>query len=241
MSHFFSSKAHLGEFVLFGPTHWIMLGVVLIVNLSLILLRRNVSEKKRRFLRYALAGILAINEIAYHLWLILTDQWDCQWHLPLHLCSAFVWLSIIMLIWKIYPIFEIAYFSGIVGAIQPLLTAEVGAYGFPHFYAFQIFISHGGIITAAIFMAAIEGFRPTWASIGRMFLWGNLYMLFVTIVNVILGCNYMYTLRKPHINTILDYLGPWPWYILSLEVLALIFSIILYLPFWIQDHHQTNT
>ncbi len=241
MSQFFAINAPLGEFVLFGAVHWIMLGSVLAIQLSLIFARQAVNENMRRNLRYSLAGILAINEIGFHVWLILTDQWDHQWHLPLHLCSIFVWLSIIMLIWKVYPLFEIAYLLGIAGAIQPLLTTEVGVYGFPHFYAFQIFISHGGIITAAVFMATFENFRPTWASIRGMFLWGNLYMLFVTIVNLILGSNYMYTLHKPHIPTLLDSIGPWPWYILSLEILALIFSMLLYLPFWLHDRYNPNT
>lgn len=241
MGQFFSSHNPLGTFVLFGPTHLMMLGAVVAINLGLILARNKTNDQVRKYLRYSLAGVLAVNEIAYHVWLILTHQWDYQWHLPLHLCSVFVWLSIIMLIWKVYPIFEVAYFPGIAGAIQPLLTAEVGAYGFPHFYAFQIFISHGGIITAAILMATMEGFRPTLGSIKRMFLWGNLYMVFVTLVNFALDSNYMYTLHKPNIATILDYMGPWPWYILSLEILALIFSFVLYLPFWLQNRRNTKT
>ena len=235
---FFASNAPLGPFELFGPVHLTMLGVLLVINLALILLRRTTDEGQRKLWRYSLAGLLAINEICYHIWLVLTEQWNVQWNLPLHLCSAFVWLSIALLITKNIFIFELAYLLGIGGAIQPLLTTEVGAYGFPHYYAFQIFISHGGIITATLFMLIVEGMRPTKAALKRVLLWGNVYLLVVSVINIILGSNYLYTLQKPHITTILDSLGPWPWYILSMEAIAIAISVTLYLPFWVQDRHS---
>jgi len=235
MIHYFT-KEHTGDpFILFGPAHLALLGILLGINLALILFRRAPNAAQRRKMRIILAGILAINEIGYQAWLILTDQWDPRWNLPLHLCTIFIWLSVWMLLTKSDFIFEMTYFLGIGAAIQPLLTSEVGAYGFPHFYAFQIFISHGGIITAAIFMAAVEGYRPTWSSIKRVAIWGNIYLVLVTIINIAIGSNFLYTLHKPHIPTILDHLGPWPWYILSMEAIALLISLMLYSPYMILD------
>lgn len=236
MPQFFAPDNPAGSMLLFGPAHLILLGCLGALIASLIIFRHSFPTEQRKNVRYVFAAFLAVNEIAYHVWLITTGQWDIQWHLPLHLCSLFVVLSIIMLVTKSYPLFELTYFLGIGGAIQPLLTSEVGVYGFPHFYAFQIFISHGGIILAAVYMAVVEGMRPSWSSIKRVFIWGNIYMLFVTIVNFLLGSNYMYTMRKPHIPTILDHLGPWPWYILSMEAIALFISIILFLPLLSKNH-----
>jgi hypothetical integral membrane protein (TIGR02206 family) len=238
MSDFFASNAPLGAFELFGPVHLLMLGVLAAINLALIFVRRTTHDDQRRRLRYFLAGLLAINELGYHIWLLLTRQWDYHWNLPLHLCSAFVWLSIVMLLFKNQFIFEMAYLLGVGAAIQPLLTSEVGAYGFPHFYAFQIFISHGGIITAALFMAIVEGMRPTGASLKRVILWGNLYLVLVTMINFLLDSNYLYTHHKPHIPTLLDALGPWPWYILAMEAIAIAISLVLYLPFWLHDRRS---
>lgn len=232
---FFARDYTGNPFVLFGLTHGIMLGVLLGINLALIIFRHTASDNLRNTLRITLAGLIAINEIIYQFWLILTDQWDYGWNLPLHLCTIFVWLSVWMLVTKNYLLFEMTYFLGISAAIQPLLTSEVGAYGFPHFYAFQIFISHGGIITAAIFMATMEGLRPTWSSIKRVALWANVYLLLVTLINLAIGSNYLYTLHKPHIPTLLDHLGPWPWYLLSAELVALAIFLILYSPYIIKD------
>jgi uncharacterized membrane protein YwaF len=60
-------------------------------------------------------------------------------------------------------------------------------------------------------------------------------MLFVTIINYMLGSNYMYTLRKPATSSLLDYMGPWPWYLLVAEFVALFLFLLLYLPFALAD------
>ena len=58
----------------------------------------------------------------------------------------------------------------------------------------------------------------------------NIYLVIVTSINFLLGSNYMYTLRKPATASLLDHMGPWPWYILSGELVGLAMFTLLYLP-----------
>ena len=58
----------------------------------------------------------------------------------------------------------------------------------------------------------------------------NLYALSVGTVNAIMGWNYGYLCHKPYAPSLLDLLGPWPWYLLAIELLALVTFLILYLP-----------
>jgi len=155
--------------------------------------------------------------------------------LPLHLCSVFVFLSAFMLYRRNSTIYEYAYFLGIGGAVQAVLTPDLGMYDFPHFRYFQTFISHGLIVSAAVYMTVVERMRPTWKSFLRVLVWTNVYMLFVGLVNALIGSNYMFIAHPPETASLIDLLGPWPWYLLSLEAIGFVLFFILYLPFAIGD------
>ena len=242
MRELFAGEDYRGEpFHLFGQAHLSALGVIVLINLVLIYFRGDLTESFRRRLRYGLAIVLLVNETAYHLWRWQTGQWTIQIMLPLHLCAVMVYLSAIMLLTKSYTLYQFLYFMGIGAATQALLTPDAGRYGFPHFRFFEMFISHGGIVTAALYMTIIERYRPYWKSILRIAVWLNIYMVFVGIVNTLIGSNYMYIAHKPEIPTLIDALGPWPVYIVWMEVIGVALCLLLYLPFAIKDWRGGTT
>jgi hypothetical integral membrane protein (TIGR02206 family) len=235
MDEFFVKDFTGGPFVLFSTQHWVAIILIVLLNLSFLLLRRNAKPETLRVWRYTMAAVLVINETMWHIWNLVNGQWTLQTMLPLHLCSLFVFLSAYMLVTRNYAIYEFAYFLGIGGAMQAILTPDLGIYAFPHFRYFQVFVSHGLIVTASIYMTLVEGFRPTWRSYGKVLLWSNVYMLFVGAVNALIGSNYMFIAHKPETPSLIDMLGPWPWYILALEAIGFVLFLVLYLPFAIRD------
>jgi hypothetical integral membrane protein (TIGR02206 family) len=235
MDRFFAKDWTGAPFELFNLPHLIALGIVLIVNVALLWSGRRYPERWRRPTRYVLAAILVIDELLWHWWNRSIGEWTIQRMLPLHLCSVFVWLNAVMLVWKVYSIYEIAYLLGIAGALQALLTPDAGQYGFPHFRAFQVMISHGAIITSTIYMTAVERFRPTLKSILRVLVISNLYMAAVFVLNLAIGSNYLFIAHKPETASLLDVLPPWPWYILYIEAIGWVMIGLLYLPFLIGD------
>jgi len=225
-------------FELFGPAHLVTLGVLALAGLSFLLLRRSPSRALRRGLRYGLAALLAINELGWHYWVWRTGQWSIQAMLPLHLCTLSIILSVFMLLFRSYRLFEFIYFLGLGGAIQTVMTPDLGIHdGFPHYRFFQIFISHGGVILAVVCLLTMEGFRPTWKSLQRVVVWTNVYVILIMFLNKWLGSNYLYIAHPPPTESLIDFLGPWPWYILSMEAVGLATCFILYLPFIIRDRH----
>lgn len=217
-----------------GIAHLGALGALVLLNLFLIRFR-NSSDGVKGFWRWVLALVLWTNEIAWHYWNLVTGRWTLQTMLPLHLCSVLVWVGAWMLVTKSYKIYEFMYFMGIAGAIQVLATPDLGIFGFPHFRFFQTFLSHGLIVTAAIYMTVVEGMRPTWKSMIRVFVWMNLYALAVYFINDYIGGNYLMINHKPDLPSLLDLLPDWPVYILYMELIGVLSMLLLYLPFAIKD------
>lgn len=230
------SKNWKGEpFQLFGPPHLIALAIILALNLFLIFGWKNPSPRARRIFRYGLAGVLVTVESLWHWWNWSIGDWSIQYMLPLHVCSAMVWLSAFMLVTENYFLYEFIYFMGIAAASQALFTPDAGIYGFPHFRFFQVMLSHGAIVTTAVYLTTIEGLRPTTRSLVKVGIGMNVYIVFILIVNAVLGSNYLFIAHKPETPTLIDAMPPWPWYILVLELLGWVLCLLLYVPFAIKD------
>jgi hypothetical integral membrane protein (TIGR02206 family) len=234
MINFFAANYQGPPFELFGTAHIAALAALVLLNLFLLLFK-NASDRTKSAMRWILALILLSNEVAWHYWNYVFGKWTIQTMLPLQLCSLLVWTGALMLMTKNYRIYEFMYFMGIAGAIQALATPGIGVYGFPHFVFFQYFLSHGLIITSAIYMTVVEGFRPTWKSLLRVAIWMNIYVVIVYFINTAIGSNYLMINDKPNTPSLLDLLPEWPIYILYMELIGVISILLLYLPFVIKD------
>ena len=237
MTYFFARDFTGPPFVLFGPAHLAALAVLVLLNLGLFRFKGS-SEDTRRKVRLTLAIILWCAEISWNLWVYFTGWWTVQWMLPLNLCTVLIWLTGFMLIFKNHTIHEFCYFLGIGGAIQYLATPDLGIYGFPHFRYFQTFTSHGLLVTCAIYMTVVEGFRPTWKSFLRVVVVANLYLFVMYFVNLGLHSDYLDINAKPATASILDLLPPWPYYIIFMEIIGIVTCLLLYLPFMIRDRRM---
>lgn len=206
-----------------------MLGLLLVSGVLLFLFRVRFTKGKS-VIRYTLAMFLLFSELSLYVWYVYTGVWNSIDSLPLQLCSISLFLSIIMLLTRSYFLFEVTYFLGIGGALQAMFTPEL-AYDFPHYRYFHFFLAHIAIILASLYMLWYENVRPTIKSVWKAFAVLNLIALLVFFINKATGGNYMFLARKPTNPSLIDLLGPYPWYILSLEIIALIMFFILYLPF----------
>jgi hypothetical integral membrane protein (TIGR02206 family) len=234
MDQYFVYNYTGGRFELFGGTHLTALLCLLALNIYLIR-QRNADERKKAIIRWTMALTLWANEIGWHYWNYAIGQWTIQTMLPLQVCSLLVWFGALGLVTKNHRIYEFMYLMGIGGAIQALVTPDLDIHGFPHYRFFQTFVSHGLVVTAAIYMTVVEGLRPTWKSLLRVALWANLYMIPIYFLNDAIGSNYLMINFKPGIKSVLHLLPPWPWYILYMEAIGILTFLLLYLPFAIKD------
>ena len=235
-----ASDWHGQPFVLFGEVHLtaILIEVLLIVLMALF--RNKISSRWDTFFRYLMATILIVNEILWHVWNISHGTWTIQTMLPLHVCSILVWANAYMLITRNRTIFEFAYLLGIATALQAFLTPDAGIFGFPHLRFFQVILSHGTIILSGFYMLFVGGLRPTWHSVKKVLLFGNLYALAVFVFNLLSGSNYMFLAHKLDTTSLLDLLPPWPIYLLYIEGLGIFFILLFFAPFVLYDWQQLH-
>ena len=229
-----------GAFVLFGPAHLTGLGLVALACLLIALFRKRFSPRGQRRMRWGLLALIYLCEGSWQIWMLATGQWTIQGMLPLWLCSVTSWTMPLLLVWRSQRYYEWVYFMGVIGAALALSTPDLTIYGFPHYRFIEFLTLHGAIIVAVVYMTVVEGFRPTWRSLPRVILITNLYWLFCAGVNRLIGSNYLYTSGKLPTPSLLDVLGPYPWYLLSMEGLGILFCVLLYLPFAIRDWREIH-
>jgi hypothetical integral membrane protein (TIGR02206 family) len=237
---YFAPEWHGPPFALFGPGHLVSLALIALLALALTRLR-GASEPARRRARITLAVSMLIGELSWHVWtLVYTGGWTLDRMLPLHMCTALAWVGMYTLL-SLNPIsYEFVYFLGIGGALQAVITPDAGQYGLPHFRAVQTLVTHGLLIVCAFYLTVVEGLRPTLRSIPRVIVGTLVYMAFVTVVNVAVGGDYMFTLHKPPTASALDAFGPWPWYLLPMIGMGILNCLVLYLPFAWLDRRRAS-
>ncbi len=220
----------------YGPAHVIVISLTIALPF---LLAAPVRKTKWRLLERIIIGALSVllilNYIFYLALIRRSGVHSWAQMLPMQLCD-WAMLVIIVAMWTgNRSWFEVAYFWGIGGTVQAVLTPNL-AYGFPDFRFFSFFVSHCGIIIGIVFLMLTRKYRPYPFSIVKVFLWSELYFVVTMIVDAITGYNYGFLLHKPEAFSILSFLSDSrPLYLLQFHLLALAFFSALYAPFAIYD------
>jgi len=217
------------NFNLFGPAHLSILTTVLGLSSTLAIIQRRLAPGSR-WLRIGLAIALVADSALYYGHLAWHGQLTFPDHLPLELCDASLCLVIIALFMLNKLVFDLAYYGALAGATMALLTPNLWE-PFPSFTTVQFFVAHGLIVAGVLYLLWSGQARPRPGSVARAMLGVNVFAAIVGTFDFAFKTNYMYLRAKPPNTSLLDALGPWPWYILAAEGLAWLVVLLLYLPF----------
>lgn len=218
-------------FVLFDLLHLAILASVALISAIFIkLYRMNSSRRMDLTLSILLIFFLIGSKVLEMIVIWKKGYLTLQNSLQMHLCDWSAFLVVILLIFRIRFLYEVLYFWAATGALQALLTPDHGLL-FSGWRMVSFFVSHGAIVIAVAYLTWGHKMRPTKVSIFKAFAFTQFYLLCAGLVNWLLNCNYGYLCAKPESATLLDYLGPWPWYILTGDIVVLILFGFVYLPF----------
>lgn len=151
-------------------------------------------------------------------------------HLPVHACR-FIALILPIVVWRRQRYWlGVLYFWIMIGTVNASITPDI-YFGFPNWNYFSYWMLHGFLIVIPLYYTIVIGIRIVHRDIWNAFWMANLYLFFSFIMNYIFDSNYMYSMQKPESTTLLSYLGDWPIYLLSIQLIALVLFYIAYLPF----------
>lgn len=215
----------------FSAEHLAVLGVTAAVAVAAGLLARRDREGRRtRIGARALAVALVLNEVVFHVVHQVDRGLSPRTDLPLHLTDAATVAAVVALWWGSPLAFELTWFWAGSATLQALLTPDLRQ-PFPDYRWWWFVIAHAGVIVAAVLMAWGMRRTPRPGAVPRVFAWSLLVTGLAAAGTVLFDGNYMYLRRPPRESSLLDLMGPWPWYIASTAALALALFWLLDRPF----------
>jgi hypothetical integral membrane protein (TIGR02206 family) len=177
-----------------------------------------------------LAVVIGGAYLVEHGWFIARGTWSLDFNLPLHLTDVVTVVSVLAL-WTARPLLvELTWFWALTASLQAVLTPDLGA-DFPELVYWTFFVTHSGAVVAAALLVIGRGIVPRPGAVTRVFGATVVVAAAAGTANLLTGGNYMWLREKPDTASLLDVMGPWPWYILSAAVLALALFTLLAAPF----------
>jgi hypothetical integral membrane protein (TIGR02206 family) len=175
----------------------------------------------------ALAVVILAGFVCEQLTYALRGQWTAEVNLPLQLSDAVTLVSVAAL-WRPQSalLVELVYFWALSASLQAVLTPDVGQ-SFPDVLFFTYFVTHSGALAAACLLVfgSRRALRPN--AVWRAYAITLAFACIAAVGTLVTGGNYMFLRHKPARGSLLDFMGPWPVYIVVAAVLALVMFFAL--------------
>lgn len=202
--------------------------------------RRLKSERFDRGVARGIAGLLLASEAGEFLFKVLVERLPRAATLPMHLCDWATLATAAALWWQAPRCFEVAYFWGLAGTVQGLLTPALDS-RLAAWRQCVFFVVHSGIVVGVLFLVFAKRMRPVPASLPRVFLWSELYLLTALTVNALTGQNYGFLAHPPPTPSLLDLFSQTHWlYVATINGVALTAFALLYLPWGLADFRRRS-
>lgn len=174
-----------------------------------------------------LALLIGGTYLVEHAYFIARGTWSADFNLPLHLTDVVTIVSALAL-WTARPLLvELTWFWALTASLQAVITPDLGSADFPELLWWTFFITHAGAVVAALVLVIGRRIVPRPGAVWRAFAATVVVAVAAGTANLLTGGNYMWLREKPDEGSLLDLMGPWPWYIASAAALGLaLFSVL---------------
>lgn len=206
------------------------LGLLVVAAVVLCVAARRAPGRWIGTVAATIAIVIVVAELSWQPYVLANHSWSVAASLPVQLCDVGGFVAAGALLWRQPLLVEVAYFWGLGGTLQAVLTPDLKDH-FPSFPYLQFYVTHDLVIVAALFLVIGLGLQPRRGAVRRIFLLTLAFAVVVGLIDLVTGGNYMYLRQVPSRGSLLNLMGPWPWYIAAGAVLTVVVLAILDLPF----------
>ena len=213
-------------FSAYGTTHQAALLVLLAGSAALVRLGRSrrAAPGPDRVGR-ALAVAILLFTLPLQVLYLTPGYWSLQ-RLPLNLCDL-AWMVSAYALWtqRRWPV-ALTYYWGLTLTTQAVFTPDLAA-DFPDPAFLLYWAMHLLVVWAAVYLTWGRGLTPDWHGYRVALATTATWAVTVFGLNLALGTNYGYLNAKPPSVSILDLLGPWPWYVAAeVVIVAVVWALL---------------
>jgi hypothetical integral membrane protein (TIGR02206 family) len=223
-------------FNIFGTYHLVTLAVILCVAIFFPRTYRDKPVSQQENIAKILGiSIIALELVKPFIWHSMDYPWIRL--IPIHMCSLSGFFIGIFLLTKKRLFFEIAFFWGIGGGINALITPDV-TLTFPDPKYVLFFLGHGLLIVNIGYACIALSNRPTIKSVKNGIFFSLAVLPVIYIINLLLGppANYWYLGAKPtEGQSIMDFFPDPPLHIPLLVIIGAFLFLLIYSPYWVYD------
>ena len=223
-------------FIILGTSHLVTLAIILCLA---IFFPRNYRDKpvsqKENIAKILGISIIALELVKPFIWHSMDYPWIRL--VPIHMCSLSGFFIGIFLLTKKRLFFEIAFFWGIGGGINALITPDV-TLTFPDPKYVLFFLGHGLLIVNIGYACIALSNRPTFKSVKNGIFFSLAVLPVIYVINLLLGppANYWYLGAKPtEGQSIMDFFPDPPLHIPLLIIIGAFLFLLIYSPYWVYD------
>ncbi len=133
--------------------------------------------------------------------------------------------------------YALTYYWCLTLSTQALVSPALDSADFPNHQFLAFWAIHLLVVWGAIYLTWGVGMRPGWGSY-RLAVAATVVWVGVTFVfNSLADTNHGFVNRKPSTPSLLDVLGPWPWYLGTVAALLLVVWALMTWP-WVRDRRE---
>ncbi len=218
------------EFIAYSTEYWLTVAFFIALAGCIFVFAAKQTEDQKWQIGKVISWILVAVFSCYMMIKMALGTFSSSEDLPFHLCNTCVYLLPVFMHTRRKELFFVLFCWIISGTLQGILTPNI-AEGFPHYNFLRYWIIHCGLVTAILYAVFILKMRMTFNGVLTAFFAIQIYAVFAFSVNFLLSANYGFLSAKPAHASLFDVLGEYPYYLISLEGVAIVLFTVCWLPF----------